>query len=423
MTSDDPRLPKSTAATPRARMTALVAALAAWGPGLLVMLADADAGNVITAAQSGVRWSYRLLPLLLLLIPLLYMIQELAVRLGLFTGKGFAELIREHFGRGWAYVALAAVGVATLGSLVTELIGIAGVGELYGVSRMLVLPVAAACLLLVVLSGKYRRVERAAIVIGLFELSFFLVAWSSHPHLATVLHDAGDQRFGNTDYLYLCAALIGATFNPWMVFYQTSALAEKKLGGLHHRAARADTAVGAVLTQAVTAAVLVAAAATIGRTGATTSLDTVGQISGALTPLLGGTIGRLVFGMGVVGAAMVAAIVCSLAFAWSVGEVVGLSHTLERQPLRGPWFYVSYTACVGGSAVIVLRESNLVWLSIAAQVVNALLLPLVAALLLVLAATVLPAPVRLRGPYLWVVATLAGLVSIAGLVGAVAGLA
>jgi len=407
---------------PFQRMSALTAVFAVWGPGLLVMLADTDAGNVVTAAESGMRWGYRLLPLILLLIPLLYMVQELAVRLGLFGGCGFAGLVRQHFGAAWAWLAVAALGVATLGSLVTELTGIAGVGDLYGAPRWLVLPLAATCLLLVVLTGEHRRVERIAIAIGLFEVSFFLVAWAADPQPAAILRDVADQRLADPNYLYLGAALIGATFNPWMVFYQASALAEKKLGAAHYAAARTDTAVGAVLTQLVTAAVLVAAAATIGGGRTQSSLESVGQISEALTPLLGGTIGRVVFGVGVVGAAMVAAIVCSLAFVWSVGEAAGLRRPAGHRVVHGWWFHAGAVACVGGSAVVVLRVNDLVWLSVATQVLNALLLPLVVAMLVVLAATALPPAVRLRGAYLWLVAGTAALVSAAGLIGAMAGL-
>ena len=123
------------------------------------MLADTDAGNVVTAAQSGAQWGYRLLPLLLGLIPVLYMVQELAVRLGIFTGRGYSELVRHHYGSGWAWVLAAALVVAVAGSMVTEFAAVAGVGELYGVSRNLILPMAAATLLVIVLSGSYRRVE------------------------------------------------------------------------------------------------------------------------------------------------------------------------------------------------------------------------------------------------------------------------
>ncbi|MFP3185040.1 MAG: divalent metal cation transporter, partial [Paraburkholderia sp.] len=107
--------------------------LALWGPGLLVMLADCDAGNVVTAAQAGAQWGLQLLVVLLGLIPLLYMVQELTVRLGIFTGRGHGELIRSNFGALWAWVSAAGLVIAVLGSLVTEFTGVAGIGEMYGV--------------------------------------------------------------------------------------------------------------------------------------------------------------------------------------------------------------------------------------------------------------------------------------------------
>src|SRR5579863_6184794 len=151
--------------------------LAVMVPGLVVMLADTDVGSIITAAQSGVQWGYRLLLLQLLLMPVLYIVQELTVRLGIFTGKGHGELIRNTFGSGWAWVSVSGLGVATIGALMTEFSGVAGVGELFGVPRAVSLGLVTAVLLAVVLTGSYRRVERVAIALGLFELAFFVVAW------------------------------------------------------------------------------------------------------------------------------------------------------------------------------------------------------------------------------------------------------
>src|ERR1700752_1090058 len=128
----------------------IVRAAAIWGPGLLVMLADTDAGNVVTAAQSGAQWGYRLLPLVLLLIPMLYMVQELTVRLGIYTGRGHGELIRARFGLGWARLSTLGLAAAVVGSLITEFTGVAGVGELFGLSRAFTLPLAAATLLIIV---------------------------------------------------------------------------------------------------------------------------------------------------------------------------------------------------------------------------------------------------------------------------------
>jgi len=409
-------------ATPKIKLAAPLGWIAVWGPGLLVMLADTDAGNVVTGAQAGAQWGYRLLPLLLLLIPVLYAVQELTVRLGLCTGRGYGELVRERFGASWAWLATAGLVAATIGSLVTEFSGVAGIGELYGLSRSLTLPAAAAALLAVVATGSYRRVERTAIVIGLFELAFFAVAWAAHPNAATLASDAVDLPLGNGEFMYLVAAVIGATFNPWMIFYQQSAIADKKLRLDQLKAAQWDTAIGAALTQCLTGAVLVAAAATLSAGGVSTGIGSVGEISNALLPLLGENIGRLVFSAGVLGASLVAAIVCSLALAWGVGEVAGYRHLLEYHPFQARWFYGVYVAAVAGSALLVWFVPDLVWLSIAAQVLNAFLLPLVFGLLVALAAKVLPEPLRPRGVYLWVLIGVAAVVAALGLYGGVAGL-
>ncbi len=393
-----------------------------WGPGLLVMLADTDAGNVVTGAQAGAQWGYRLLPLLLLLIPMLYMLQELTVRLGLTTGRGHGELIRERFGVGWAWLSTAGLSAVVIGSLITEFTGVAGIGELYGLPRALTLPLAAAALLAVVATGSYRRVERTAIVIGLFELAFFAVVWAAHPSLMAIAGDALDLPLGNSDFMFLVAAVIGATFNPWMIFYQQSAIADKKLQPDDLAAARWDTAFGAVLTQCLTGAVLVAAAAMLYSGRGSAGLGSVGEISNALTPLLGETVGRLVFSAGVLGASLVAAIVCSLALAWGIGEVAGYRRSLENHPFEAKWFYCVYAASVVGSAAVVWLVPDLVWLTVAAQVLNAFLLPLVIGFLVALAVKALPETLRPRGLYLLALIGVSAVVVAVGLYGGVAGL-
>ena len=373
------------------------------GPGLVVMLADTDVGSIITAGQSGVQWGYRLLLVQAVLIPILFMVQELTVRLGIFTGRGHGELIVQSFGRFWAWVSVAGLAVAAAGAMLTELSGVAGVGEMFGVSRYLTLPIASLALMVVVVSGSYVRVERVAIFIGLFELAFFAVVWAASPDWAAVARQSIDIPITNPDYLYLVAANIGAVIMPWMIFYQQSAIADKKLRAEHLTAARWDTAIGAVVTQMVMAAVLVAAAAAIAPANPGAGLATVGDMSNALTPLLGGQVGRVVFGLGVVGAGMVASIVASLALAWGLGEVMGFRRTLDAHPREAHWFYGAYALCVVLGAVLVAFVPNLVSLNVAVQVMNALLLPLVLGMLVALAVRALPQAVRLRGWYLWVV--------------------
>ncbi len=401
-----------------ARWRAFVAVL---GPGLVVMLADTDVGSIITAAQSGVQWGYRLLLLQFVLMPILYVVQELTVRLGIFTGKGHGELIREVFGKRWAWVSVAGLGVATAGALLTEFSGVAGVGELFGVPRVVSLVLAAGFLLAVVWTGSYRRVERVAIALGLFEFAFFWVAYASHPKGIELAQGLMHMPLGNKDYLYLVAANIGAVIMPWMIFYQQSAVADKKLRPEHYRDARWDTALGAVITQLVMAAILVAAAATIGEANSDASLETIGEIAKALTPFMGPGIGRLVFGLGTIGAAMVAAIVVSLASAWGFGEVAGYKHSLEHHPLEAPWFYGVFTAAVVGGAVAVAVVPNLVTLNIGVEVMNALMLPLVLGFLILLAIRALPEAHRLRGLYRWIVIAVSVLTAGLGVYGGISG--
>jgi Mn2+/Fe2+ NRAMP family transporter len=385
------------------------------------MLADSDVGSVITAGQSGVQWGYRLLALQFLLVPILYMAQELTVRLAIFTGRGHGELIRDTFGKFWAWVSAAALGVAVTGALLAEFSGVAGVGELYGVPRLVTLPLAAASLLVMVITGSYGRVERVAIAVGLFELAFFFVAWAAHPSIGGMLRGAVDLPLRNSDYLYLAAANVGSVIMPWMVFYQQSALADKRLQPEHFTAARWDTAIGALLTQMIMAAVLIACAATIGAARPDASLRSVGDMAGALTPFMGQTAGNLVFGIGVLGAGMVAAIVVSLAFAWGVGEVTGYRRSLEHHPLQARWFHGVYAGCVIAGAVMVAAWPDLVTLNVAVQVMNAFLLPVVLGLLIALAVKALPPAVRLRGWYLWLVIVVASVTCVLGVSGGMAG--
>lgn len=397
------------------------------GPGLVVMLADTDVGSIITAGQSGVQWGYRLLLLQIVLMPILYVVQELTVRLGIFTGKGHGELIRDIFGRRWAWLSVTGLGVASLGALLTEFSGVAGVGELFGVPRGISLLVVVIFLLAVVWTGSYRRVELVAIALGLFECAFFWIAYCGRPQAAELVRGLMQFPLGNKDYLYLVAANIGAVIMPWMIFYQQSAVADKKLLPEDYKSARWDTCLGAVATQLVMAAVLIATAATIGKAGGGSpggagNLDSVGEMANALTPFLGPMAGRVIFGLGVTGAAMVAAIVVSLACAWGFGEIAGYKHSLEHRPLEAPWFYIVYTAAVVGGAIIVAEVPDLVSLNVAVEVMNALLLPLVLGFLVALAMRALPREHRLRGTYRWIVIGLSSLVAALGVYGGIAGI-
>jgi len=368
------------------------------GPGMVVMLADTDAGSVITAAQSGAVWGYRLLWLQVFLVPVLYVVQELTVRLGTVTGQGHAYLISHHFGRFWAWFSVSTLLVCCLGALLTELAGLAGVGALLGLSAPLTMALVVGALIAMAWSHSYRSVERIAMAIGAFELVFLAVVLLARPDPAAVAAQAIDIPFGNEKYLYLVAANIGAVIMPWMVFFQQSAVVEKKLTPADLPAARLDTIFGAVLTQIIMAAVLVATAATLGRSGQAADLDTVERIAEAITPFLGEFGGKLLFGLGMTGAALVAAIVVTLTAARTLSEMLGVKCSLDNKPSEAPWFYGAYAATLIVCGLVVASGLNLVSLSVGVQVMNALLLPFVLGFLYLLARR-LPAPFRLRGAH------------------------
>ncbi|MCF6172531.1 MAG: Nramp family divalent metal transporter [Campylobacteraceae bacterium] len=387
---------------------------AVFGPGIVVMLADTDAGSVITAAQSGAVWGYKLLLLQLVLIPIVYVVQELAVRLGLTTGKGHGELIKEYFGQKWAWFSVSTLVIACIGALITEFAGIAGAGLLFGIPTWISVSATVSLLIVIAWSGSYRSVERVAIILGAFELVFLYVAWQAHPDMAAMAEGLASIPWRDSGYVYLAVANIGAVIMPWMVFYHQSAVIDKGMTREHLKIARIDTAIGAVVTQLIMIAILVATAATIGKYNPGQSLNTVQQIADALTPFLGKTIGIILFSLGLIGASLVAAIVVSLAAAWGVGEVSGFKHSLEDHPKEAPWFYIVYTLVLIIGGIVVISGVNLIVLSVAVQVMNAALLPIVLGFLYLLALKALPHEYRLKGSYSIVVGIIIVATSLTG---------
>ncbi|MCB1828522.1 MAG: divalent metal cation transporter, partial [Coxiellaceae bacterium] len=313
--------------------------LMVFGPGLVVMLADTDAGSVITAAQSGAQWGYKLLLPQFILIPILYIAQELTVRLGLATGKGHGELIKQHFGIFWAWISVSTMVITCIGAIITEFSGIAGVGMLFGIPKIVSLSLVIAFLMVMVITRTYKSVERVALCIGAFELIFFLVAWRAQPPSLTMLTQMLHMPLMNTNYVYLLAANIGAVIMPWMIFYQQSAVVDKGLSIKNLTAARWDTAIGSVITQLIMAAILITTAATLYSHHKHSQLNTIGDIASSITPYLGNTTGTILFSMGMIGAALIATIVVTLTAAWGIGEVTGFKHSLEHSPKEAPWFY------------------------------------------------------------------------------------
>ena len=400
-----------------------LAFLAAMGPGLVVMLADTDAGSLITAAQSGAQWGYALLSAQIILIPIVFMVQELTIRLGVVTGKGHGELIESHFGRGWAWLSVSTLIIACVGAIVCEMSGIAGVGLMWGIPVWASTGAMALFLILVAVTGTYRRVERIAIAVGLFELVFLATMILSDPDPEQVAAGLASFPVQESGYLFLVAANIGAVVMPWMIFYQQSATVDKGLSIRDMQNSRLDTAVGSVVTQLIMIAMLVTTAATLwANNEGGVDLNTVEQISDAITPHLGYDAGRILFSLGMSGAALVAAIVVSLTAAWGLGEVTGYRRSLGDGVKSAPWFYVVYVLVLGIGMAVVLSGVNLIDVNIFVQVVNALLLPIVLGFLVVLSIRALPEPYRLKGRYMWLVVTVCTLMCLLGVYSGIMGI-
>lgn len=371
--------------------------LGTMGPGITVMLADTDAGSIITAAQSGAQWGYKLILLNLILIPMLYFVQELTTRIGITTGKGHGDLIKDTFGKGWAYLSVITLFISTIGALITEFSGMMGVGLLFGISKWIMVPLVVAALILLSATGKYKTVERIAIVVGLFELVFIPAMIFAHPDYHAVLASlVGPQPLNSSAYWLLIAANVGAVIMPWMVFYQQGAVVDKGLTEKDLKFGRVDTIVGSIVTQLIVVVIVITVAATIGKTNPNASLNTIQQISDALTPFLGNLGGRVVFAIGISGAALIAAIVVSLAASWGFGELFDKPCSLNNTWKEAPLFYSFYCGALILGGIIVLSGIPLIPLTLGVEVLNTLLLPIVLGFLIALGWKVLPENHKLK---------------------------
>jgi len=360
--------------------------LAVAGPGLIVAFADTEAGSVTTAATSGAQFGMKLVLLQLLLIVPLFVIQEMTVRLGTVSGRGHAALIRDRYGLGWAWVSLGTMLVTNLAALVTEFIGIAGAALIFGVPAAPMVIVAATLLIGIAFSGRYRRAEYFALALCLLELLFIPAAIAAHPSWSSVLHDGilGSQPLGDKAYLLLVAGNIGAVIMPWMIFYQQSAVVDKKLRVEDMPMARVDTAIGAVATQLIMIAIIVTTAATLFVHHQ--AVSDAAQAALALVPLTGAKWAGVAFGAGLLGAAMIGALVVSLATAWAFGEAFRWPCSLNFKCTEAKRFYGLYAAMVIVAAgVVLIPHLPLITITVYVEAFNAFVLPIVLAFLLVMA--------------------------------------
>jgi Mn2+/Fe2+ NRAMP family transporter len=346
------------------------------GPGLIVMEADNDAGAVSTYVQAGSQYGLHLLWILLLLLPITYFIQEMVVRLGIATGKGHAAIIYERFGPWWGRFSLIDLLLVNFLTLITEFAAISLALSQLGISPLLAVPCAAVGVIALVVSGSYRKWERIVLAMCLLDLTWFGMAYASHPAWPRVLRSAIAPSMpagGITgSYIFLVIAVVGTTIAPWQLFFQQSCIAEKRLRFADLGWSRLDTFLGAVFTVLVAGAMMLVG--DLGLRHGVRFTDPA-QLASALAGVGGQFLRRGLLLM-MVNAALLGTTAISLASAWAYGEVRGWPHTLHKKVREAPGFYAVYILCVTSAAAIVLIARlplQLVILSV--QVLAGLMLP------------------------------------------------
>ncbi len=354
----------------------LLTFLTVFGPGLIVMEADNDAGAVSTYVQAGAQYGTRLLWVLLVLLPVTYFIQEMVVRLGIATGKGHAAMIYQRFGRWWGMFSLVDLQLVNFLTLVTEFAAISLALSHMNIAPRVGVPLAAVGLTVMVLTGSYRRWERVTVFLCLLDLAWVFLALKLRPSFGEIVHNTlvpGIPAGALTaNLVFLIVATVGTTIAPWQLFFQQSCIADKRLRFADVKWAQLDTLLGAVFTIVVAACMMIAGNAA--RMHGLTFSDPA-QMANDLH-LFSGEVVRSAILLLMINAAVLGTTAISLSSAWAYGEVRGWPHSLEMPIKKAPGFYLTYVACTGlAAAIVLIPGAPLQLIILGVQVLAGIMLP------------------------------------------------
>jgi Mn2+/Fe2+ NRAMP family transporter len=351
------------------------------GPGIITGIVDDDATGITGYAIAGGRFGYSLLWVLILTVVTLAVVQEMAARMGAVTGKGLADLIRERFGVRTTALAMLALLIANVTTVVAEFAGIAAASEIFGVSRYVTVPAAAALVFVVVVYGSYRRVEVVLLTVSMVFISYVITGFMAKPDWGAVGGHLVVPTFHFTlPYLTILIGLIGTTITPWMQFYLQSSVVDKGLGEREYSLVRLDVWVGSFLTNFIAFFIIVTTAATLFAHGK--PADTVTDVAQTLRPLAGDFAARL-FAIGLLNACLMAAAVLPLSTAYAVCEAFGWERSVNRPFREAPAFFGLFAALIAiGAAAVLIPGVPLLTLMFLPNVVAGILLPLILFLML-----------------------------------------
>ncbi|GAB4204231.1 MAG: Nramp family divalent metal transporter [Roseiflexaceae bacterium] len=349
--------------------------LMALGPGLLAASAGNDAGGIATYASAGASYGYGLLWAMVLVTVFVGIVQEMSARLGAVTGKGFSDLVRENFPLRATALILLTLFIANVGIIVSEFVGIAAAAELFGVSRYIAVPVAGVLVWLLITRGSYGRVEKIFMALSCGFFAYVAAAFLARPDWQQVLQQtATPQIRWDAGYLQLLIAMIGTTISPYMQLYVQSSVVEKGVTPEDYAYTRFDVIIGTLFAGFVAAFIIIATAATLFPVGRT--VETAADAALALEPVAG-PYARVLFGLGLLGASLLAAGVLPLATTYVLSEALGFERGVSRTWSEAPIFMGLFTGLVVvGVALALVPGLPLIDVLVGVYVLNGLLLPI-----------------------------------------------
>jgi len=364
--------------------TGLLRWLAILGPGLIATSAGNDAGGIATYSQAGAKFGYELIWVMLILTVSFGVVQEMCARLGAATGRGLLDLIRERFGIAWALFAVVIILVANGGVTVSEFVGIGAAMELLGVSKYIAVPLGALLIWYLVIFGSYRKVEKILLLMTLVFFAYPVAAFMAKPNWSEVAHGAFVPTFkADPAYIFLVVGLLGTTVTPYIQIFQQSSLVEKGVARRHYGPERIDAYVGAIFSNLMSISMIVATAATLYVVGQH-EIGSAADAARALEPVVGSA-ARVLFGIGLLGATLLAGAVLPLATAYAVSEAFGMPKGVNLDFRRGKIFFSLFTALIVIGVVLALIPNiPVMQLLVGVQVLNGVLLPIVLVFILLL---------------------------------------
>jgi NRAMP (natural resistance-associated macrophage protein)-like metal ion transporter len=368
--------------------TRMLLFLAVLGPGFITANVDNDSGGIFTYSQAGAQFGYTLLWTMIPITIALIVVQEMCARMGVVTGKGLSDLIREEFGLRVTVLIMVLLVVVNYTNVVTEFIGIAGSLHLFHVSKLISVPICAVLVWVLVLRGDYKSTEKVFLTASLVYIAYIFAGILAHPDwhesLRATLMLPAKSVWRDKAYIYMAIGVVGTTIAPWMQFYLQSSIVEKGVTVKDYPASRLDVIVGCFFTDVIAWFIIVACAATLFVHGMG-AIQVAADAAEAMRPLAG-DYAFVLFAFGLFNASLFAASILPLSTAYTVCEGLGVESGVDKNFRSAPFFYWLYTLLIAGGAVTVLLlpDAQLINVAILSQVLNGVLLPVVIILMLLL---------------------------------------